>query len=133
MNKDEKKIPVIIEEKENLERINQPVRLGIPIYKGFLFDNSPLILTDPKNREIPIQTKALSYWVDKSIKWLLIDFFVNLKPHESKVLLLTQKECKTTQHKKTCVYLEKKNDQNFTINTKNATYTINKTDNKILS
>jgi len=50
-----------------------PVTGGVPFARGRLRDvNAALLLSG--GQEVPLQTEALAWWPDKSIKWLLLDF-----------------------------------------------------------
>jgi len=72
-------IPIIIEELSGLERVKEPVRIGVPFSRGSAFEESRLRLRNDEGDCIPLQIKKLSKWSDGSIKWALVDFFVSLK------------------------------------------------------
>ncbi len=52
----------------------QPVTVGVPFPRGTLTRESILSLTAPSGHHLPVQTKPLGLWPDRSIKWLLVDF-----------------------------------------------------------
>ncbi len=81
-------IPIIIEETFGIDRINEPVTVGIPFPKGFLKNASELCLIDTDYGNLPLQTQPLAVWPDGSIKWLLHDFQVSAKANTSRELEL---------------------------------------------
>lgn len=70
------------------ERKQEWITTGIPIAKGALPDEKILTLTDGNN-QYSFQTDILERWSDGSIKWILLDFSVNLTSHEQKTLILS--------------------------------------------
>lgn len=80
-------IPLILVETIGIDRIDESVTGGIPVKKGALFNTHNLCIFDNGN-PIPVQTKVLSEWPDKSIKWLLLDFNISIKTNEKKKLVL---------------------------------------------
>jgi len=81
--------PIIIEEYAGIDRINEPVTVGIPFPKGLLRDSSKLSLIDPDDGPIPIQTQVLATWPDNSPKWILLDFQASVNACITKELELT--------------------------------------------
>jgi hypothetical protein len=67
-------IPIIIEEKSGLRRINEPVTFGVPFPKRTISDVSKLVLLNQRNYLAPLQVQVLSRWSDGSVKWALLDF-----------------------------------------------------------
>lgn len=67
-------ISLIVEESAGIDRCNEPVTFGLPLTRGLAGDGGLFLLFDQNGISIPLQTKALAYWPDKSIKWLLLDF-----------------------------------------------------------
>lgn len=66
---------------ENLKLLDAPaadadaplVSGGVPLPKGALKDASHVRLRH-RAADVPLQTRALAYWPDKSVKWLLLTF-----------------------------------------------------------
>lgn len=56
--------------------------MGIPFPKGAVFSDTGLSLRDKNNHQIDFQQQPLSYWSDKSIRWLLLDFKISVAAHE---------------------------------------------------
>jgi len=52
-----------------------PVTGGVPLARGALTDARAVRLLSG-GKPIPLQTKVLAWWPDKSVKWLLLDFQV---------------------------------------------------------
>ena len=82
-------IPIIIEENQSIERIHEPVTFGIPFPQGVLKNESQLELKDSSGEPLPLQTQAISKWIDNSIKWLLIDTQISIPPNETKEIVLS--------------------------------------------
>ncbi len=68
-------------------KVQEPVTIGIPCPKGKIEPNSNFIFKG-QERIIPVQTTQLSLWPDKSVKWLLCDFLVDMAPKEEFSLYL---------------------------------------------
>ncbi|MFP4248233.1 MAG: hypothetical protein ACLFU7_01165 [Armatimonadota bacterium] len=80
-------VPLTVEETAGVAR-NEPVTVGIPLPEGALGRPSLVSLMDG-SLPIPVQTRALVRWPDRSIKWLLVSGNVTLEPNETKTLTLT--------------------------------------------
>jgi len=65
-----------------------PVSSGIPLSQGDLLDDRAAALFDAAGQEVPLQTEALARWPDGSVRWLLLDFQIDLAAHERKSLKL---------------------------------------------
>jgi len=77
-----------VEEPSGVERRGWPVTSGVPLAQGALRDPAAAALFDASGREVPLQTEALAKWPDGSVRWLLLDFQVDLKPNEKKAFEL---------------------------------------------
>ena len=78
-----------VTEPTGVRRDGWPVTSGIPIPQGRMTDAARATLHQANGQVVPLQTEALSRWPDGSIKWLLLDFQVDLPPHASKQFTLT--------------------------------------------
>lgn len=115
---------IIIEEKYGINRYHEPVTMGMPLPKGFLWDKSKLSITDSTDGPLPFQTQILATWPDRSLKWLLLDFQVSAKSNTTKELALTLSEPKNTHAVKG--HISSEEGQNyFYINTKAASFYVN--------
>ena len=77
-------IKIAVSEKYGIARFNEPVTIGIPLRKGLVEDVRMIYLADSQDKTVPFQFKALGYWPDGSVKWLLCDFFVTMSGHSEK-------------------------------------------------
>ncbi len=71
-----KNIKLIVEETAGIERIGEPVTVGIPFPKNVLYDKKDLSISDCNSNLIPLQTEIFAQWPDQSLKWILCDFNV---------------------------------------------------------
>src|SRR5262245_45096086 len=70
----ELRVSLILEESVGLQRVSEPVTVGLPFRQGMVFDPSSLTLWDVNNHEFPLQAYPLEWWFDGSVKWILLDF-----------------------------------------------------------
>ena len=83
---------IIIEETLGIDRINEPVTVGIPFRKEILKDASLLTIQDPDTGVMPLQTETLATWIDNSLKWVLFDFQASVKAGTAKEIEVNIKE-----------------------------------------
>jgi hypothetical protein len=78
-------------------RVNEPVRMGIPLPKGVVKDVSELSLVDAGGRPIPCQFRAITHWLeDKSLRWVHAVFQTSVPAKgEVKVKLVKGKAAST--------------------------------------
>ena len=81
-------VKITVEEPSGVKRQGWPVTSGIPMTEGALEDADACALFATDGTEIPLQTEALARWPDGSIRWLLLDFQVDLQPAQEKTLSL---------------------------------------------
>ena len=67
------RIDILAPEGGRFPRRDEPIRFGIPLERGALLDSKRLSLSDPSGRPRPVVGRALDWWSDGSIRWLLID------------------------------------------------------------
>lgn len=82
-------IQLTVEEPSGASRVGWPVTSGIPLAQGVLDDPSKAVLLDAEGQPMPLQTEALARWPDGSIRWLLLDFQVDLNAGQQKVFTLS--------------------------------------------
>ncbi|TVS20805.1 MAG: hypothetical protein EA424_02115, partial [Planctomycetaceae bacterium] len=69
------RIDLNVVEPSGVPRADWPVRSGVAVPEGVLGDPAAVRLLDAAGREVPLQTRATSWWPDGlSIRWLLLDF-----------------------------------------------------------
>lgn len=81
-------IRMTVQEPAGVLRQQWPVTSGIPLAQGVLRDDQAAALFDAAGGEMPLQTETLARWPDGSIRWLLLDFQIDLKAKESRTLVL---------------------------------------------
>ena len=75
-------VQISVAEPTGVNRRSWPVTSGIPFASGALLDANRSVLISADNRELPLQTEVLSRWQDGSVRWLLLDFAVDLRAGE---------------------------------------------------
>jgi len=87
-------VPIFVENKQNLKKMNEIFEVGVPFPKGLFVVNQKIYLCNTTSTNgIPFSYKAVSHWNDGSIKWALFVFSLSLEPKES--VELTIKRMKT--------------------------------------
>lgn len=86
-------VALFMEETRNVARGWIPAQASVPFARGELHDASALQLVDG-DAALPLQTSVLAVWPPdeggrRSVKWLLLDFLVDLGRSEQKRLRLT--------------------------------------------
>ncbi len=77
-----------VTEPSGVQRDGWPVTSGIPLKQGELGNDRRTALFDAKGHEVPLQTEILSRWPDGTIRWLLLDFQVDLSAGQSRSFVL---------------------------------------------
>ncbi|MBN2058814.1 MAG: hypothetical protein JW882_00240 [Deltaproteobacteria bacterium] len=81
-------IPIILKEKNGIERTKETVSIGIPFPKGKIRDHKLLHLFDDTGNDVFFSGTPVSYWFDNSIKWLLLDCFIAIGANQQKIFIL---------------------------------------------
>ena len=81
-------IPLAVRSPDAVDRVNWPVTSGIPLAAGRLRRGEPVVLRAAEGPAVPLQTEPLGYWPDGSIKWLLLDFQVDLAGGKTRTFVL---------------------------------------------
>jgi hypothetical protein len=121
--------PVIVEiyEQDGFSRLQEPLTCGIPLIKGEVCQIEELQLADGKGEVLPALFTPLAWWHDKSIKWVLADFQVDLATNEKKYLQLSQNESSNAPTlSKPGIQVEEK-ESCFCVDTGECQYEISKT------
>ncbi|MEW6358254.1 MAG: hypothetical protein AB1696_18110 [Planctomycetota bacterium] len=58
----------------DVDYVSWPVTSGVPFPQGALGSDENIRVLGPKGAEVPLQTKVLARWPDRSVKWVLLDF-----------------------------------------------------------
>jgi hypothetical protein len=67
-----------VTEHDGVARRGFPVTGGIPLARGTVTEASELGLVDDRGAAVPLQAQATSRWPDGSVRWVLLDFPVEL-------------------------------------------------------
>ena len=83
------KIAIQLENAHGIDRINEPVAVGVPLKKGTVQTTHSLTLMDDQT-PLNVQLEPLAHWPDGSIRWIHANFLINLDPNSRKSLFLAQ-------------------------------------------
>jgi PcRGLX-like N-terminal RIFT barrel domain len=120
-------IKIKIDEQNGIYRCGEPVSCGIPLIKGDVYRADELQLVDGAGQNLPACFTPLAHWNDKSIKWVLADFQVDIAGNEKKVLRLAQiKSIDALSQPNLTVKVEEKDDCYY-VDTGACRFTITKT------
>jgi len=72
-------IAIYVDEPQGVGFDAWPVTRGIPLARGVLKDEKKAALVDAQGRAVPCVARAVAFWPDGSIKWLLLDFQARLE------------------------------------------------------
>ncbi|HNZ39538.1 MAG TPA: hypothetical protein PKN69_08405, partial [Candidatus Latescibacteria bacterium] len=67
-------------EPSNHHREKWPVTASVPFPRSTVTSLGQVHLVDRCGSEIPAQRRIMATWPDGSVKWMLLDFAVDLKP-----------------------------------------------------
>ena len=82
---------LFVEESLGRTRKNEPVRMGVPFPRGLVFDAREVTVLDQHARAVPHQCRALAFWPDRSVKWVLVDALVCVEANQRAVLWVRRK------------------------------------------
>jgi hypothetical protein len=68
-------VPLVIHAADR-SAASQPVAAGVPFARGALRNQQALQLVDAGGRALPTQVRTLAYWSDGSVKWALVDSYL---------------------------------------------------------
>jgi len=81
-------VELTVTEPVGVVRQGWPVTSGIPLAEGELRRAAEVALYSAAGDEIPLQTEVLSRWRDGTIRWLLLDFQLDLAAGQARKLVL---------------------------------------------
>ena len=82
------RMKIVIKESKGVDRFDEPLTIGVPFQRGSLINQDKLYLTDNGNNTVRFQSEILANWPDRSIKWLLLDFFADCRAGSSSCYFL---------------------------------------------
>ena len=117
------KIPITIDIPEGVEKVkNYPLRFGLPLPAGSVWEPSTLRVVNAQGREIPSQLETAGLWSEEgSIKWLWVDTLVSGKKDDKIYVEANKRSVASTPS--TPLRVEKKGDT-FFINTGIVEYVV---------
>ncbi|MEZ5591625.1 MAG: hypothetical protein R3F53_13290 [Gammaproteobacteria bacterium] len=135
MPKTDLNIPIWLHETKGFKRRYEPVRIGVPVCRGLLHDSDDIALIDSEQQFIPVQARSLALWPDRSIKWLLLDFFADSEPNCKQQYFLIDKVSaeKISDNHEFNVVCFTDQSSHFSISTGNIQYEIHKNNSSLLS
>ena len=118
------RIPILVEETVGRDRHGELVRVGVPLPRGALTRGASVVLTDEDERSFPTQSRALTYWSDGSVKWLLIDAQVSARGAERRGFWLCSTEAESNVDSASVARLRIQKDASYTIDTGTAAFRV---------
>ncbi|SEA45000.1 hypothetical protein SAMN05660420_02099 [Desulfuromusa kysingii] len=85
-------VAIVVRENTGIERCGEPVRIGVPVPKGWWTKDSSFVISHPDGDVHPCQTQCLKRWPDGSIKWLLVDYQVQVPALSTTTWTLSQQD-----------------------------------------
>ncbi|MDP3073666.1 MAG: GDSL-type esterase/lipase family protein [Opitutaceae bacterium] len=77
-------VALSVTEPSGVTRQGWPVTSGVPFAQGVLPDDRNAALVTLDGQPVPLQTEVLARWPDGSVRWLLLDFQVDLAANQKK-------------------------------------------------
>lgn len=81
-------VVLTVDEPSGVARAGWPITSGVPFAQGALADAKRVTLQGADGRGVPLQADVLARWPDGSVRWLLVDFQVDLAAKEKKSFTL---------------------------------------------
>jgi hypothetical protein len=85
MNVDRPKMNIFLWEPSGVNRPGWPVTFGVPFPQGVIHHEREIRLWD-QDREIPVAARITARWPDDSVRFLLLDFKVDLQGNQKKYM-----------------------------------------------
>ena len=82
-------LELFVLETSGMDRKASFVSSGVPLPAGAVSDETNLSLWDEREEPVPAQMTVTSRWPDGSIRWVLVEFRVNIKAHGERDFMLT--------------------------------------------
>ncbi len=82
-----------VREQAGVDRVDEPVRMGIPLPKGSVKEVEELALTTSSGKPIPCQFSEVMRWLDdKSLKWVHVVFQASVSAKKTETFKLIRKD-----------------------------------------
>lgn len=79
-------VTVTVREPDGIARTHWPLTVSVPQARGALRPGEPVVVRDEAGGALPVQARPLSRWEDGSVRWLLVDTQVDLRPRQERRL-----------------------------------------------
>ncbi len=79
-------LPLTVREPDGIERRAWPLTAGVPFAAGALRAADGVVVRDEQGTALPTQTRVLARWPDGSVRWLLVDTQIDLRPDQERRL-----------------------------------------------
>lgn len=76
-------VKLFFEKIYSVDRVKEPVFIGIPLKKGLLHNADLAVIKDDTGAAVPSQSKATALWNDGSIKWIFTRFNADIAANSS--------------------------------------------------
>lgn len=84
-----REVALTMVERAGHDRVNEPVRVGVPLPKGAVKSVEKMTLFDADGSAVPCQFTPVCRWLgDESVKWVHLDFVTSLPAKATKTLRL---------------------------------------------
>ena len=79
-------VTVAVREPDGVARQHWPLTVSVPVARGAMRPGDPVVVRDETGTALPVQDRVLSAWQDGSVRWLLVDTQVDLRPNQERRL-----------------------------------------------
>ena len=79
-------VEVTVHERDGVARHGWPLTVSVPFSRGELSPGTAVKAVDERGAAVPTQSRPLVTWPDGSVRWLLLDTVVDLKPGQARHL-----------------------------------------------
>ena len=118
------RIPILVEETVGRDRLGELVRVGVPMPRGALMRGASVVLRDRQERSVPTGSRALTYWSDGSVKWLLVDAQVSVRSAERSRFWLCDADAEPKAERSSVEGVRIQKDESYTIDTGPAAFRV---------
>jgi hypothetical protein len=107
---------LLIDEPSGVDRVSQPVTIGVPLQRGTVQDFEQVRLADG-NRLIPTQNRLLSNFPDGSAQYVLLDFQADLIAGQRRMLSVRPNEPRAPACESGALVVDQSNADYISVNT----------------
>jgi hypothetical protein len=118
-------ISLLLEERAGINRLHEPVTIGLPFPQGMVSDIGCLTLWDASGCQLPLQAHPLANWFNGSVKWVLLDFQADLAANRQTTYQLRLVSGESTQCQSPSLSVQESEEQ-IVVDTGKATFFLNR-------